>query len=87
MTKRERIAFQISEDDFKREIKQLKREIKQLKEDKANIYPKNIAELILITALRWLKGNFVDNPMKGLQGYDCDSIGKAEEAIKKVCRL
>ncbi len=65
-------------------IENLKKQVKELKED---IYPATIAELILITACRSLKGNVVDNPMKGLRGYDCDSLTKAENAIRKVCCL
>ena len=65
----------------------LTKEVEELREAKAITYPETISELILITACRMLKGHFVDNPMKGLQGYDCDSVAKSIEAIKKVCSL
>ena len=70
-----------------REIKELQEQIKDLKKAKENIYPKTIAELILVNAVRWLKGELVDNPMKGLQGTDCDAITTAENAISKVCSI
>ena len=46
---------------------------------------KQLAINVLKAAVKYLEGeDYVESPMKGLEGFDCDAMSIAHKAIDKV---
>jgi len=54
---------------------------------KSSIKSNSVATEILVTAIKWLQGQEVNNPFRGCRGIDCDEVNKAINSVNKVCSL
>ena len=88
LTNNLRAELQQEKDNASTYIHKYGEAVKQIAEfKKHSINYNTTAQAILYKAILWLQGQEVENPMKGLEGFDCDAMQEATEAINKVVSL